>query len=163
MNTKSLTIVAVVVIAVVAVAGVALYMGGDNSNDNKVEYNYDFEIKDYEFFGEQYRSLHMNLAIKNINHVSIPSEGGLRLDFITVTVTYDEGEFFDDEVMSGVMSPGNDYVTQLYWSVPLDFSIDQIESVEIGWDVREVTVGLVGEVATPTFVYTESLSTDKYA
>ena len=65
--------------------------------------------------------------------------------------------------MSGVMSPGNDYVTQVSWNVSLDFTIDQIENVEIGWQVPEGAEELVGEIDTPEFVYNESLSTDKYA
>ncbi len=163
MNTRTL-IVAIAVVAVVGIAAVALALSNNGSSgDGSVEYNYDFSVDDYNLYGENYRVLGMDLAVKNINHVSIPAEGGLRLDYMTVTVKYNGGELFKDHVMSGVMSPGNDYVTQVSWNVSLDFTIDQIENVEIGWQVPEGAEELVGEIDTPEFVYNESLSTDKYA
>lgn len=160
MNTKTLAIVAVIAIAAVGLVGVAIAMGGGGDSDNRVEYNYDFSIDDYELYGENYRILRMDLAIKNVNHVSIDAEGGLRLDYMTVTVKYDGQELFKDHIRSGVISPGNSYVSQISWNVPLDFTTNHIEAVEIGWSVPEGIEEFVGEVSTPNFVYNDSLSTD---
>lgn len=163
MNTKILVlVVAVVAVAVIGAAALAL-SDDEGSGDGTVEYNYTFSVNDYSLLGENIRSLSMDLAIKNVNHVSIPAEGGMRTDYITVTVKYDGGELFKDHVMSGVMSPGNDYVAEFSWNVPLDFSTDQIQSVEIGWEIPEGAEEMLGEIGTPEFVRNESLSTDKYA
>ena len=163
MNTKTL-IMAIAVVAVVGVAAVAITLGGNgDSGDGRVEYNYEFSVEDYTFFGENYRYLNMDLAIKNVNTVSIPAEGGLRVDYITVTVNYSGGELFEDNLISGVLSPGNNTVTNNSWIVPLDFTVDQIENVEIGWQIPEGAEEIVGEIGTPEFVHNESLSTDKYA
>lgn len=162
MDSKFIAIIAVAAVAVVAVAGVAIAMGGgdESSGDGRVEYNYSFHTEDYDLLGEKYRMLRMDLAIKNVDHISVASEGGLRTDFITVKVTFDGEEHLEDDVMHGVMSPGNDYVTQLSWKVPMDFTVDRVQDVELGWSYPEGSEELLGEIKTPNFVRNGSLSTE---
>lgn len=161
MNTKTLAIIAVAVVAVVAVACVALFMGGDDESDGRVEYDYKFDVQEYTLLGEKVKYLDMDLVIKNDNYVSASGKNGLQCDFITVKVTTSNGEYTKDGILYGSLSPGNETTSDLSWIVPLDFSLDQIENVEIGWNVPEGTEETFGDVPTPNFVRNESLSTDE--